>query len=295
MEGVALTTRFMLRASRWLDEADALPLTYSFELAGAEAELPEPVAPTYPAAYPATPSANATSAAGATPAAAAAGATPAGGDPPSSWVPLADTGLGPTLSTHLPEGAAARGHALRLRLHVCNSYGAVAAPPQAVLRVTPATASGWIDGLLSARAALPGVRLELRLGDPDAALTRLDAIWRSLASHHQAEPKRANPNPNPNPDPYPNPNPNPNANANPNPNPNPDQAEPMLARQSPAEYLAAALTTAAIRGAASPLAALAAPAWARRRMRSYAYAAVPRVDIPGPPELEVPSGSKPYP
>ena len=60
----------------------------------------------------------------------------------------------------------------------------------------------------------------------------------------------------------------------------------MLARQSPAEYLAAALTTAAIRGAASPLAALAAPAWARRRMRSYAYAALPRVDIPGPPKLE---------
>ena len=79
------------------------------------------------------------------------------------------------------------------------------------------------------------MRLELRLGDPDAVLTRLDAIWRSLASPHQVEP--------------------------------------MLARQSPTDYLAAALTTAAIRGVTTPLAALAAPAWARRRRLRGASAA----------------------
>ena len=42
----------------------------------------------------------------------------------------------------------------------------------------------------------------------------------------------------------------------------------MPARQSPPDYLAAALTTAMIRGVTSPLAALAAPAWARRRLQA---------------------------
>jgi hypothetical protein len=52
----------------------------------------------------------------------------------------------------------------------------------------------------------------------------------------------------------------------------------MLAQESPADYLAAALTNAAIRGVTTPLAALAAPAWARRRLRTIHAAAVLRPD-----------------
>ena len=115
LEGEALRTRFTLRAARWLDQADALPLTYSFELSGAEAYLPEPIAPTYPAP-PAPPAPPAT-------------------HPTSSWAPLSDAGLGPTLATELPEGAAAHGHTLWLRLRVRNVYGALSTPPQVRARV----------------------------------------------------------------------------------------------------------------------------------------------------------------